>query len=83
MAYYPAEERSFPELSPFGLANCVETFRAETLWHKAGEGISCWRQRMALRRQLRRLLKTPHMIADIGLSQEAVEREAAKGFWQA
>lgn len=82
MAYYPTEERSFPELSPFGLANCVETIRAENLWRKAGEGIACWQQRMALRRQLRRLLETPHMIADIGLSRAAVEQEAAKPFWQ-
>jgi uncharacterized protein YjiS (DUF1127 family) len=83
MAYYPAEERGFQEFSRFGLANCVETIRAESFWHKAGEKIACWQQRMALRRQLRRLLKTPHMVSDIGLTREVVESEAAKPFWQA
>ena len=41
-----------------------------------------WRARRHYRQDLRRLLLIgPHMIADIGLTLEEAQREAAKPFW--
>lgn len=42
-----------------------------------------WRERRAYRSDLKRLLQAgPHLIADIGLTQEAARREAGKPFWK-
>jgi uncharacterized protein YjiS (DUF1127 family) len=46
--------------------------------------LAIWRDRTRLRRALRRMLvRTPHLIDDIGLTRPQAEAEAAKRFWQA
>jgi uncharacterized protein YjiS (DUF1127 family) len=46
--------------------------------------LAAWLRRHRYRRELARLLRTsPHLLADIGLSQAEAEREAAKPFWHA
>ncbi len=45
---------------------------------------STWRQRIAWRRALRRMLATtPHLVADIGLTEADARDEIARPFWKA
>ncbi|PBC02570.1 hypothetical protein CK220_20060 [Mesorhizobium sp. WSM3860] len=45
--------------------------------------ISTWRERLFYRNELARLARdAPHMIDDIGLTEEEVELELAKPFWR-
>jgi uncharacterized protein YjiS (DUF1127 family) len=50
---------------------------------KVGAALALWRRRSRYRRDLARLRRSgPHLIEDIGLLREHVDREAAKPFWQ-
>ena len=45
--------------------------------------VSTWRERLFYRHELARLARdAPHMIDDIGLTEDEVELELAKPFWR-
>lgn len=83
MAYLDTRHETFPVFPRIGKAAAIEAIADRAHWNGALERVALWRRRHSLRRQFARLLKTPHMIADIGLSRETLEREARKPFWRA
>jgi uncharacterized protein YjiS (DUF1127 family) len=71
-----------PRLDAVSSAGVDRPFPLRSALGAIGAVLKAWKRRSRSRRELRRLIESdPHLLADVGLAKEQVERELTKQFW--
>jgi uncharacterized protein YjiS (DUF1127 family) len=69
-------------ISRIGSAVRLASPLSSSAWHRGLTLISLWLLRATQRRQLAEIALDPHMLRDLGLTEDDAAREIRKQFWR-